>query len=196
VAPQLTLRPASGRLQRVAVRYIQIDTRMGPLMNLRVPATVRMQKRRRSVSLAMLLAALIVLGAACSSSPQLASSSSPPAAGTATTRTSEAGQVTIAVTWPGTGAGPVFDVVMDTHVVDLDGVDLRQLAVLRTEPGREVRPVSWEAPKGGHHRRGTLTFPATTADGSPLFDSNTRAVELIVRDVAGVPERSFRWTVS
>jgi hypothetical protein len=82
---------------------------------------------------------------------------------------------------------------MDTHAVDLDGYDLKQLAALRIDGGREVEPVGWDAPKGGHHREGTLTFPAT-ADGRPLVESDARTIELIIRDVAGVPERSFRWT--
>jgi hypothetical protein len=164
-------------------------------MNVRGPAAVRPRSWRRAALIAVALAALGVLSAACSASPQPAGSGSP-AAGAAATQTSEAGQVTIAVTWEGPGAGPVFDVVMDTHVVDLDGVDLRQLAVLRTADGREVRPAIWDAPKGGHHRRGTLTFPATAPDGSQVLDSGPRDLELIVRDVAGVPERSFRWTQS
>jgi hypothetical protein len=73
------------------------------------------------------------------------------------TQTNEGGQVTIKTTWQGRGAGPVFAVVMDTHAVDLDGYDLKQLAVLRTDDGREVQPIGWDAPKGGHHRSGTLT---------------------------------------
>lgn len=114
--------------------------------------------------------------------------------GGAATVKSEGGQVTVAVTWDGAGAGPVFRVALDSHSVDLDGYDLRQLAVLRTDLGRETRPTGWDAPKGGHHREGTLTFPPTTADGSPVIGSSTRSIELIIRDVAGVPVRSFRWT--
>jgi hypothetical protein len=102
--------------------------------------------------------------------------------------------VTIKVTWSGLSAGPVFDVVMDTHAIDLDGYNLAQLAVLRVD-GREVQPSGWDAPKGGHHRQGALAFPATAPDGKPLIESDTRAVELVIRDVAGVPERIFRWEV-
>ena len=111
----------------------------------------------------------------------------------AATQTNEGGQVTVKATWQGPSAGPVFTVVMDTHAVDLDGYDLKQLAALRINGGREVQPVGWDAPKGGHHREGTLTFPAM-ADGRPLIESGVRTIELIIRDVAGVPERSFRWT--
>jgi hypothetical protein len=84
---------------------------------------------------------------------------------------------------------------MNTHAVDLDGYDLRQLAVLRTDKGQEVQPTGWDAPKGGHHRQGTLTFPVKTADGSPLIGSSTRSLELVIRDVAGVPERTFLWNL-
>ena len=105
------------------------------------------------------------------------------------TQTNEGGQVTVKATWNGVSTGPVFDIVMDTHAVDLDGYDLAQLAILRVD-GREIQPEGWDAPKGGHHRQGTLTFPATTA----VITSGTRTVELVIRDVAGVPERVFRWT--
>ena len=109
------------------------------------------------------------------------------------TQTSEGGQVTIKATWQGPGAGLIFDVVMDTHAVDLDGFDLAQLAALRVDGAREVHPASWNAPKGGHHRQGILTFPSTAGDGSPFITADTRAIELVIRDVAGVPERVLRW---
>jgi len=63
-------------------------------------------------------------------------------------QTNEDGQITIKATWQGRGAGPVFAVEMDTHVVNLDGYDLKQLAVLRTDQGQEIQPVSWNAPTG------------------------------------------------
>ncbi|MBI4491652.1 MAG: hypothetical protein HY690_02530 [Chloroflexi bacterium] len=110
------------------------------------------------------------------------------------TQTREAQQVTVAVTWTNPGAGPVFAVVLDTHSVDLDRYDLRQLARLRTDQGLEALPSGWDAPQGGHHRSGTLAFPTTTAEGRPLIGPDTRTVELVIRDVAGVPERVFQWT--
>jgi hypothetical protein len=109
------------------------------------------------------------------------------------TQTNEGGQVTIAATLQGSGAPTVFTIAMNTHAVELDGYDLKQLAVLRIDGGREVQPSSWDAPKGGHHRSGTLTFPATDADGKPLIASGTRTIELIIRNVAGVPERVLAW---
>lgn len=114
----------------------------------------------------------------------------------AVTQTNEGGQVTIKATWQGSSVGPVFAVVLDTHAVDLDGYDLQQLALLRINGAREIRPTGWDAPKGGHHRAGTLTFPATMADGRALIAPDTRTIELVIRDIAGVPERVFRWTPS
>jgi hypothetical protein len=127
--------------------------------------------------------------AGVSSSPATVSST-----GSALTRTNTGGQVTIEATWQGPDAGPTFTITMNTHSVDLEGYDLRQHAVLRTDQGLEVQAMSWNAPSGGHHRSGTLAFPATSADGTPLIDANTHTIELIIRDVAGVPERSFQWT--
>lgn len=116
-----------------------------------------------------------------------------PALSTAT-QTVEGGQVTVVVTWTGPDAGPTFKVVMDTHAVDLDGYDLRQLARLRTGRGELIEPIEWTAPKGGHHREGSLRFPATTPSGRPVFAPDDRSLELVIRDVAGIPERTYRWT--
>ncbi|HEU5318634.1 MAG TPA: hypothetical protein VFX49_21150 [Chloroflexota bacterium] len=114
--------------------------------------------------------------------------------GDALTRKDEQAQVTVEVTWAGPAAGPVFGVVMDTHVVDLDGYDLRELATLRTATAEGVRPVEWQAPKGGHHRKGTLSFPAAI-EGKAVVTPGTGPMELVIRDVAGVPARRFTWTL-
>lgn len=111
------------------------------------------------------------------------------------TQTNEAGQVTITATWQGRDAGPVFTIAMETHAVDLDGYDLRQLATLRTDQGLSIQPSEWNAPTGGHHRTGTLTFPATTTSGAPIIGAKTRTMTLIIRNVSGIPERSFQWTL-
>ena len=110
-------------------------------------------------------------------------------------QTNEGGQITVKVIWQGRNAGPVFTVEMDTHVVNLDGYDLRQLATLRTDQGQDIQPVSWNAASGGHHRNGTLTFPATTASGAPLLGPDTRSITLVIRNVGDVAERTFTWTL-
>jgi hypothetical protein len=135
----------------------------------------------------------LLLGACARAAPTGLPGDAPGPAGDRT-RVVDGGQVTVRVSWDGPAAGPVFDVVLDTHAVDLDGYDLTRLATLRTDDGREAAPASWEAPAGGHHRSGKLVFPAATPDGKALL-TGARGVELLIRDVAGVPERSFRWTL-
>lgn len=114
--------------------------------------------------------------------------------GVGETQTNRDGQVTVAVTWPGPTAGPVFRVVLDTHSVDLDRYDLGALALVRGDQGSEVRPISWDAPLGGHHREGSLVFPDASSDGTPVVGPDIRTLELVIRDVGGVQERVFRWT--
>ncbi|MGE5619189.1 MAG: hypothetical protein ACM3US_08020 [Sphingomonadaceae bacterium] len=174
-----------------------------------------MQRRRWrliGIGLALGVSAVVLLG--CSSTeakapsasvvaaelsrPQ-AQSSSGAAAARGTTRTSEGGSVTIKVTWqnPGDTDRPLaFSVAMDTHSVNLDGYDLGKLAVLRNDRGQELKPERWDAPSGGHHRSGTLSFPAKDTSGKAILASGVRVLELVIRDVAGVKERVFRWEVS
>lgn len=111
--------------------------------------------------------------------------------------TAEAGGVTVAVT-PLTLGDPHaasldFQVALDTHTVEL-GDDLAKLAVLKVG-GRDVPATSWQAPEGGHHVSGLLTFPAVDAAGNRTLD-NASTVTLIIRNLAGVPLRTFTWTLS
>lgn len=159
----------------------------------------RMMGRLR-VAVIALAVVVVIAGLALWVRSYSGATSTTSSAGTTTqastmTRTNEGGQVTIRVTWQGKSAGPVFAVALDTHAVDLDGYDLRHLAVLRTDKGQELQPASWNAPTGGHHRSGMLTFPATLADGTAVIGTNTRSIELIIRNVAGIPERTFQWTL-
>ena len=108
------------------------------------------------------------------------------------TVTDEQGAVTVAVTplnlnEPGETLD--FEVVLDTHSVDL-GMDLAERATLNTDAGLAVVPSAWEAPSGGHHVAGTLSFPAIS-DGKSTLEG-AREVTLLIRDVdAG--ERHFSW---
>lgn len=111
----------------------------------------------------------------------------------AATQKSEEGPVTVTVSWDGPSSGLTFRVALDTHSVNLDGYDLRELAVLRTERGGEVPPARWDAPAGGHHRSGNLAFPERLPDGTPVLAPGDRALTLVVRGVGGVRERVFTW---
>ncbi len=110
-------------------------------------------------------------------------------------RTDATGPVTVEATLldPGKASDRIrIEIVLDTHSVELDGYKLESLATLRTDTGKVVQPLAIESPSGsGHHRKGILVFPGTDASGSLLAGAKT--VELIVRDVGGVKERTLRW---
>jgi len=78
-----------------------------------------------------------------------------------------------------------FDVVMDTHSVELEQ-DMTKIVVLVDDQGKEYAPISWEGPTGGHHREGVLSFNSV---------ESTKWVEIKINDIAGIPERSFKWSL-
>jgi hypothetical protein len=82
-----------------------------------------------------------------------------------------------------------FEVSLNTHSVDLS-MDLAELALLRTDAGREVRAGLWDAPLGGHHVGGQLSFPAKV-DGNSLIEG-AREIRLIITGL-DAPERIFIW---
>ena len=73
---------------------------------------------------------------------------------------------------------------MSTHSVELDQ-DLTQVTVLVDDQGKEYKPLSWEGAIGGHHREGTLIFDSIT----PI----PKLIEMKIRDIDGISERSFKW---
>lgn len=117
--------------------------------------------------------------------------------GSGPSQRSSGGSVTIDVTWnnPKDTAALTFAVAMDTHSVELDGYDLAKLTLLRNDRGQEVKPSVWDAPPGGHHRTGTLAFPAKDASGKPLVAPGVKTLEMVIRDVSGVKERVLKWEV-
>ena len=141
---------------------------------------------RRTPWVVALIGSVLLLSAC--TTPQASAPS--PAVNLGGAEVREGGQVTVAVSWNGPSAGARFGVVMDTHSVDLDAIDLPRRAVLRTPTG-ELAATSWEAPRGGHHRSGELVFPDMLPNGQSTI--GTGPVELVIRDVAGIPERAFRW---
>ena len=81
-----------------------------------------------------------------------------------------------------------FEIAMDTHSVDLAD-DMMKAVVLRDDSGMEFTPSAWEGPgAGGHHREGKIKFAPLTM--------NTKSLTLVVKNVAGVPERAFRWEMA
>ncbi len=159
-----------------------------------------MSKFIKSSVLAISIIMVVVIAAGCSSRfvPQREEGTYPPSPspgsshrptnGLVQSNTGES--VTIDVEWIKEGDGLlIFDVSMNTHSVDLDEYDLGELAVLRDDTGNEYHPVSWDSAPGGHHRKGTLTFPIPDS----LSQGKARYVEIVIRDVAGIEERVLKW---
>jgi len=79
----------------------------------------------------------------------------------------------------------MFEVVLNTHSVDLSD-DMAKISLLRDDAGKEYAPIGWEgAGPGGHHREGKLKFAAMT--------TKPKYIELVIKNVAKVSERAFRW---
>ena len=76
-------------------------------------------------------------------------------------------------------------VSMNTHQGGLD-FDLTEISMLKDNEGTTYAPLGWEgdAP-GGHHRSGTLTFPA--------LSSEITSINLVIENVYDIPARSFIW---
>ena len=111
------------------------------------------------------------------------------------TRVDEQGEVVVSVTplnldEPGDALN--FKVSLETHSVDLS-MDLAALSRLTTENGNSVTPLIWDAPMGGHHVSGTLSFPALS-EGISILDG-ARTLTLTMKDVAA-PERIFIWELT
>ncbi len=135
----------------------------------------------------MLMVAAAVIG--CSSSPATqGDSGSRPTNGMV--QSHDGGSVTIDVEWFKAENGSlIFNVAMNTHSVELDQYDLGELAVLRDDMGNEYHPVSWDSAPGGHHRKGTLTFPLPDS----VSQGNAEYIEMVIRDVAGIEARVLTW---
>ena len=80
-----------------------------------------------------------------------------------------------------------FEIRLNTHSVALEQ-DLTQVAELRGTQGQVYAVTGWDgSPPGGHHRSGTLTFAN--------LQGSIDGVTLVLRDIAGVPQRTFSWKI-
>ena len=70
------------------------------------------------------------------------------------------------------------------------------LVVVSQDAELPDRCVKCNAPAGGYHRLGTLAFPLTQSDGSPVLAGDTQQIELSIREVGGVQETVLRWALS
>ncbi len=78
-----------------------------------------------------------------------------------------------------------FDVSMNTHSVALD-FDPAQISTLIVD-GKEIKPTGWSGSgPGGHHRSGTLAFPA--------IGKAPKNIKLVMKNAAGA-DRIFEWNL-
>ena len=102
------------------------------------------------------------------------------------TQTVSGGGVTVKVTYLSqTEHESRFAVALDTHSVNLDSYNLRDLSILRDDTGILLQPTSVENKGSGHHREVLLTFPRPS--------TRRQWLELVIKDIAGEKERTFRW---
>ena len=110
--------------------------------------------------------------------------------GTAITVEAQAEGVTAKVTYSNPGAViPVFNVVLDTHSVELDQYRFEEIVVLRDPAGKEHKPQLTSSKGSGHHREATLEFKDAGLTGADY-------VELVIKGVAGVPERVLKFDLT
>lgn len=89
--------------------------------------------------------------------------------------------IKISVTYlPDITDASVFDIKVTAHK-DYDD-DFMANSYLRDSNGKTYQPLSYEG-DGGHHASGTLRFPKI----------ESKRFELVIRDIAGVNERVFKW---
>ena len=82
-----------------------------------------------------------------------------------------------------------FDVALNTHSIDLS-MDLAPLSTLTTDTGLDVAAELWEAPRGGHHTRGTLVFALSQDALSLLAGAGSLTLTVVDLDAAA---RVFEW---
>jgi len=154
---------------------------------------------RRGPLLAGLIAGMAILLAACSPAAPAESETSAGAlasvGGDQLARLDDQGAVSVRIVplnLSNPGVNLDFAVVLDTHTVELS-MDLAQLATLTTDLGVSVESQLWDAPRGGHHVEGVLSFPASTG-GRDLL-SGASLLRLTLRGL-DVPERVFEWALA
>lgn len=80
-----------------------------------------------------------------------------------------------------------FEIVLNTHSGSIDD-DLVAVSELVDDQEKLYKPVSWEGDNpGGHHRTGVLKF-------NPI-SPKPKSIELKIKNVGGVAERSFKWNI-
>lgn len=86
----------------------------------------------------------------------------------------------------------IFDVSLDTHSIDLS-MDLATLTTLITDSGITIQALNWDAPRGGHHVTGKLSF-STLVDGINVI-TGAKSFTITIGNL-DVPSRQFNWSLN
>jgi len=89
-----------------------------------------------------------------------------------------------------------FAVDLNTHSVDLSNLEMDKISSLRDDQGNVYSLTEWREvgdSSSSHHRSGALLFPLTDQEGEQVISDKTKYIEIIIKDLAGVKERLFRW---
>lgn len=146
------------------------------------------------------VAGLALVGAACAAG---ADGGGGDAVAEGLTRTADGGGVEVEATWVtaeqlradgelATAAGEydvasyvIVQLAFTTHSGDLNQYDVRAQSALMADGGSPQAALDWRPLSDDpHHREGLLIFARPQGAG---------AVEVVLRDLADVPQRSFRW---
>lgn len=88
----------------------------------------------------------------------------------------------------------LFEIAMTTHMGDLREYPIAEKAELLVN-GKVIKPAGWKLTADeGHHPVGLLIFSPKNAQGTPVLKSNT-VIELNLKELQGVSERKFTWSL-
>lgn len=163
-------------------------------------ATLRVGKGPHEISLEDLVVAPASLAAQSASSGAGAPAARDPAS---TAKDSGAGGVTVEASlaspeYLASKGQPAdvwaFMVSLDTHSVDLSGIDIVKEAVLRDGKGRTLKPLGWRPlSEDSHHRSGLLLFSKSATGMTPTAADQLKEIQLVLSNLAGVRERVLQW---
>jgi len=85
-------------------------------------------------------------------------------------------------------ASTSFFLLIETHSDEFEFYNVQKLSFLRVDGGPLQPAVRWVPSGKGHHLNGTVTFAQDLPDG-------TRNLQLVIKNIEGVPERTLEWQI-
>ena len=79
-----------------------------------------------------------------------------------------------------------FEVKLDTHSVDLEQYELKEISFISFDDGTESKSIGLNREGSGHHITNILLFEGP-------IPAEARTMTLIIRNVGDVTERSLEW---